>query len=73
MTDDQIATTSKSLSSVGALQRTEWVGLFAAPPDVPGGKAYVYRMICTNHTVYEVLTIAPDGKVAGIQFRDKFP
>jgi hypothetical protein len=73
ITDDQVAQTSKALSGVGALQRTEWLGLYAAPPDVPGGKAYVYRMICSNHTVYEVLTLTPDHKVAGIQFRDKFP
>jgi hypothetical protein len=73
VTDDQVAHTSKALSSVGALQRTEWVGLYAAPPDVPGGKTYVYRMICTNHTAYEELTLATDGKIAGIKFLDKFP
>jgi hypothetical protein len=73
MTDDQMAQTSKNLSSVGALEKTDWVGFYPAPPDVPGGHAYLYHMICANHSVYELLTIAPDGKIAGIAFRDTLP
>jgi hypothetical protein len=73
ITDDQVTQTSKNLSEVGALQHAEWVGLYAAPPQVSGGKAYVYRMVCTNHPVYEVLVLGADHKIAGILFRDKFP
>lgn len=72
ITSDEVAQTSKSLSAAGALQRSEWVGLYAAPPDVPGGKAYVYRMICANRTIYEIMTVAPGGKIGGIQFSDHF-
>ena len=72
ITADQVSQTSVSLSTAGALQHSEWVGLYAAPPEVPGGRAYVYRMVCTNRAVYEIMTIAPDGKIGGIRFTDHF-
>ena len=70
MTDAQIARTSKNLSELGALERTQWLGPYQAPPDEPGAKSYLFRMFCAIHPVYVLLTIAPDGKIAGIAFRD---
>jgi hypothetical protein len=70
MSDDQVAQTSKNLGLVGALEKIDWVGFYPPPPDIPGGRAYLYHMVCSNKAVYELLTIAPDGKIAGIAFRD---
>jgi cell division septation protein DedD len=71
ITDEALAQTSKTLSAVGALQKMDYVGVYAPPSDVPGGRAYLYHVICTSHDVFEILTIGPDGKIAGISFRDK--
>jgi hypothetical protein len=67
---NKIADTSKALGALGSLIKTEWVGpagLADAPPTVKG---YVYRMVCTNASVYEILTVE-NGKIDGIVFRDK--
>lgn len=68
--DNEVTQTSKALSQAGALQRTQWLGPYPAPADVPGGHAYLFHMFCANRAVYELLTIAPDGKIGGIGFRD---
>lgn len=68
----KIADTSRALGSLGSLIRTKWV----APAVVDGMsnvKGYIYKMVCTNAAVYEILTIAPDGRIDGIVFRDKLP
>ncbi len=66
----KIAQTSRALGTLGSLVKTEWVGP-AAMEGVPAGvRGYVYRMVCTNASVYEILTIQ-NGKIDGIMFRDK--
>lgn len=71
MTDQAIADTAKKLSSVGAVEKMEYAGVYAPPDDVPGGRAYLYHVLCSYQNVYEILTLGPDGKIAGITFRDK--
>jgi hypothetical protein len=70
LTDDQIARTSKNLSAVGALERTQWLGPYPGPPATAGARSYLFHMFCSVQAVYELLTISPDGKIAGIGFRD---
>ena len=66
----KIADTSKALGTLGSLIKTEWVGP-AVLEDTPDGvRGYVYRMVCTNASVYEILTLE-NGKIDGIVFRDK--
>jgi hypothetical protein len=71
MTDEAIADTSKKLASVGPVLKLEYAGVYSPPEDVQGGRAYLYHVMCTYQNVYEVLTIGPDGKIAGIAFPAK--
>jgi hypothetical protein len=71
LTPDKIADTSKALSDLGALVRTDWYGPLGIADGPPGVNGYLYHMICANGAVYEELTIGPDGKIDGIVFRDK--
>jgi hypothetical protein len=66
----KIADTSKALGSLGSLIKTEWVEPAVLEGTPAGVRGYVYRMVCTNASVYEILTIE-NGKIDGIVFRDK--
>jgi len=68
---EKVADTSKALSALGALERTEWYGPLGIADGPPGVKGYLYHMVCANASVYEELTIGPDGLIDGIVFRDK--
>jgi hypothetical protein len=70
MLDAQVAQTARGLASVGALEHAQWLGPYAAPPNAPGDRSYLFHMMCSNRAVYELLTLAPDGKIDGIAFRD---
>jgi hypothetical protein len=71
---DKIADTAKNLGALGTLESTQWLGPIAVidpPANVKG--SYLYKMHCESADVYEELTMATDGKVMGIIFRDKLP
>ncbi len=67
----KIAATSKALAALGALVKVDWLGYLGIHGGPPGVTGYIYRMHCTYAAVYEELTIAADGKIDGIIFRDK--
>ena len=69
---DRVNRTSQELGQAGTLEKTEWVEP-AVVENHPEVKGYVYRMICSNKTVYERLIIGADGKIDGIVFSDKMP
>jgi hypothetical protein len=71
LSPDKVADTSKALSELGALKQIEWYGPLGIADGPPGVKGYLYHMICANASVYEELTIGPDGLIDGIVFRDK--
>ena len=73
ITPDKIATTSKNLSLLGALQRVEYIEPVAFDNQPEGTRAFLYRMDCDNGVVYEQLVLDGAGKVTGIVFRDKMP
>ena len=70
LTPEKIAATSKALGTLGALTSVEWLGYLGIQDGPPGVTGYIYKMQCQNATVYEELTIGPDGKIDGIVFRD---
>ena len=59
-----------ALSQLGSLQSMEWLGYRSAAGVPPGTKTYVYRAHCSRGTVLIQFSIQPDGKIAGIIFRD---
>ncbi|MDE2481696.1 MAG: hypothetical protein KGN02_05865 [bacterium] len=67
---DKVAATSKQLGPYGALKSVEWIGNFGIEGGPPGVIGYIYRMHCANAAIYEEITVAPDGKIDGIIFRD---
>jgi len=67
---DAVSHTSAALSQLGSLQSMEWLGYRAAAGVPPGTKTYVYRAHCSRGTVLIQFSIEPDGKIAGIIFRD---
>ncbi len=71
LTPAKIAATSKALASLGALTSVEWLGYLGIDGGPKGVTGYIYRMRCSNATVFEELTIGPDGKIDGIMFRDR--
>ncbi len=70
---DKIATTSKNLALLGALERVEYVEPVAFDNQPTGDRAFIYRMTCTQGIVYEQIVLDAQGKVTGIVFRDKMP
>ncbi len=73
VTDESISSTSKALSSYGALLHTQWMGYLPIAGAASGEVGYTYRMECTNAPLYEQLTIGADGKIDSIDFREKLP
>jgi hypothetical protein len=73
LTQQKITDTSKILSQYGALLQTQWAGPLGIQDGPPGVTGYVYKMVCAGGTLYEYLTMGPDGKVDGVIFRDKAP
>ena len=71
LTPAKIAATSKALGSLGPLTAVAWLGYLGIEDGPKGVTGYIYRMRCANATVFEELTIDPDGKIDGIMFRDK--
>ena len=68
--DKKLQENSTNLGSLGALVNTEYLGPMEFSELPPGAHAYLYRMICTDGSVYEQLVLDERGKVAGIVFRD---
>lgn len=74
LSDATINHVATGLGRLGAFVRSEYLGPIPVDADAPKGiNAYLYRMFCTNGTVYERLVIDGSGKVAGIVFMDKLP
>lgn len=73
-TDDaKVQQASQDLGSLGALTGTQYLGPLEIP-DLPSGvHVYLYRMLCTNGSIYEQLALNGQGKIAGIIFRDTIP
>lgn len=71
MVDSQVSDTARGLATLGALERAQWLGPYPGPLAPPGDRSYLFHMICANAAVYELITIAPDGKIDFIAFRDK--
>jgi hypothetical protein len=68
--DDQVSHTAAALRQLGALQSMEWMGYRSAEGVPEGSKTYVYRAHCANGSVLMQFSLAPDGKIAGMIFRD---
>lgn len=70
LTSQQIQQLSTDLGPLGALTGTQYLG----PVDVsglpPGAHAYLYRMVCTNGSIFDQIFVDAHGKIAGEQFRD---
>lgn len=73
LSSQKVAKTATELSSVGALQRVEWLGYFSDPDVANGQPVYLYRMVCTAGAVYAEFGFSADGKIAGVLFRDTLP
>ena len=74
LNDTTINRVATGLGRLGAFVRSEYLGPIPVDSDAPKGiNAYLYRMFCTNGTVYERIVIDGAGKVAGIVFMDKLP
>jgi len=67
---DAVTKTSAALTQLGSLQSMEWLGYRQAAGVIPGTKTYVYRVHCSIGSVLMQFSIQPDGKIAGIIFRD---
>lgn len=73
-TDDQrVQQASLDLGTLGALDSVQYLGPLNIPNLPPGVNAYLYKMLCSNGSIYEQLVLDPAGKVAGIIFRDTIP
>lgn len=71
ITAQKLNDTSKALGVLGTFEHAEWVGPLGIVDPAPGQKGYIYKMVCANYSVYELLTMGGDGKIQGIFFRDK--
>jgi hypothetical protein len=71
ITAQKLNDTSKALGVLGTFEHAEWVGPLGIQDAQPGQKGYIYKMVCSNYSVYELLTMGGDGKIDGIFFRDK--
>jgi hypothetical protein len=67
---DQVTHTAAALSQLGALQSMEWMGYRSAEGVPEGSKTYIYRAHCSRGTVLMQFSLSPQGKIAGIIFRD---
>jgi len=67
---DSVTKTSAALTQLGSLQSMEWLGYRQAAGVPAGTKTYVYRVHCSIGSVLMQFSIQPDGKIAGIIFRD---
>ena len=67
---DALSHTSAALAQLGSLQSMEWLGYRTAAGVTAGTKTYVYKAHCSQGTVLIQFSIQPDGKIAGIIFRD---
>jgi len=67
---DAVTKTSAALTQLGSLQSMEWLGYRQAAGVVAGTKTSVYRVHCSIGSVLMQFSIQPDGKIAGIIFRD---
>jgi hypothetical protein len=67
---DAVTKTSAALTQLGSLQSMEWLGYRTAPGVIAGTKTYLYRVHGSRGTVLMQFSIQPDGKIAGIIFRD---
>jgi hypothetical protein len=70
ITPEKLTQSAKGLSALGALETAEYLGPKPASGVPPGSKTYVYRMHCSLGAVFMQFSVAPDGKVAAIIFRD---
>ena len=73
LTPEKVAKTANELSSLGALQSVIWMGYLSDPDIANGQPVYLYHMICAGGAVYAEFGFDPDGKVAGVLFRDALP
>ncbi len=73
--DSKLQENASNLGTLGALNSIVYLGprdsVYATLP--PGVHVYLYRMICSNGSIYEQLTLDQNGKVAGIEFTDTIP
>jgi hypothetical protein len=71
LTAAELERESQLLGPFGALTSVEYLGPIAVPPGSPAGyDAYLYKMTCTNGTIYERLLLDAGGKIADEVFSD---
>ncbi|HUY40804.1 MAG TPA: hypothetical protein VMV82_04470 [Candidatus Dormibacteraeota bacterium] len=68
--DAKVQQTSTDLGALGALLGLQYLGPVPIPGIPPGAGVYLYKMNCSNGSIYEQLALDASGKVAGIVFRD---
>ncbi|MDP9111332.1 MAG: hypothetical protein M3M96_06850 [Candidatus Eremiobacteraeota bacterium] len=73
ITPEKIATTSKNLALLGALQKVEYIEPVAFENEPAGTRAFIYKMTCSDGIVFEQIVLDAQSKVTGIVFRDKLP
>lgn len=73
-TDDaKVQQASTDLGALGALTGVQYMGPLDIPNLPPGVHVYLYKMLCTQGSIYEQLALDARGKIAGIIFRDTIP
>ncbi len=70
LTDAKIKDVSAHVAPLGALQHVVYLGPFVGQGFPPGAHGYIYKMICTNGTLYQWMILDASGKIATIFFRD---
>lgn len=69
-TDEELNTNAEQLGTLGALTGMEYLGPVAVEGLPEHAHAYLYKMLCSNGTVYEQIYVDQRGRIAGEQFRD---
>ena len=70
LTDEKIDQASHGLGRLGALTGAVYIGPLIAP-DIPSdAHGYIYQMNCIDGTVYLLMILDSQGKIATIFFKD---
>lgn len=71
LTDAQIAKTSHALGGFGALTGNTFIGPWVNPDFPPGARGYIYQMHCVLGSVYLLMALDAQGKIATLFFKDR--
>lgn len=69
-TDQVLAQNSEQLGTLGALTNMLYLGPLQVAGLPAGVHAYLYKMLCSNGSIYEQLYVGAGDKIEGEVFRD---